>query len=115
MIDSNNTKCVECNKEFNASLQRCPHCGVNRIVKVTNETISISEKVVRAIKSVNETTKTHPKWSGLSIGIWILDLIIGVSFEEPIKLPIVIILACFGYMISPFAHLKERTIRTEIR
>jgi len=54
--DSNNTKCVECNKEFNASLQRCPHCGVNRIVKVNNETIGILEKA-EFLKSSAELEK----------------------------------------------------------
>jgi len=56
MTDSNNTKCVECNKEFNSSLQKCPHCGVNRIVKVNNETISISEKA-EFLKSFGELEK----------------------------------------------------------
>jgi len=50
MTDSNYTKCVECNKEFNASLQKCPFCGANRIVKVINETIGISENVEAYIK-----------------------------------------------------------------
>jgi len=56
MTNSNYTKCVECKKEFNASLQKCPFCGVNRIVKVINETIGIKEKT-EFLKNFTEVEK----------------------------------------------------------
>lgn len=106
---STTAKCRHCGHPLDPKhTGPCPNCGKfgKDVSVVIQETINISESVSVTHTKAKEFIKKHPKWTALSIGLFIITGPISYLIEGVPGLVISIILGGIGYAIGPLSYYR---------